>query len=117
MVLLSSFLVLVLMLRMGFLIAGIIKLSTLCSYPGAHAQNGVAKPRHHHILETARVLMLDYSIPPHFWVDSVSTITYLISIHPSSIIQHDYSSLHRFGCVCYVLLAPHEHTKLTVYHV
>jgi hypothetical protein len=49
----------------------------------------------------------------------------LINIQLSSILQGgipferlcgktpDYSSLYLFGCVCYVLLAPHEHTKLT----
>jgi hypothetical protein len=49
----------------------------------------------------------------------------LINIQPSSTLQGgipfehlygktpDYSSFHLFGCVCYVLLAPHERTKLT----
>jgi hypothetical protein len=49
----------------------------------------------------------------------------LINIQPSSALQgdipferlsgktSDYSSLRIFGCVCYVLLIPREHTKLT----
>jgi hypothetical protein len=69
--------------------------------------------------------MIASSVPPHFWVEAVSTATYLINIQPSSALQggipferlcgktSDYSSLHLFGCVCYVLLAPHECTKLT----
>jgi hypothetical protein len=69
--------------------------------------------------------MITSSIPPHFWTEAVSTGTYLINIRPSSAIQGgipfehlcgktaDYSSLHLFGCVCYVFLAPREHTKLT----
>jgi hypothetical protein len=95
------------------------------SCPSAHAQNGVAEHKHRHLLETARALIIASSIPPHFWAEAVSTATYLINIQPSSVLQDgipferfcgktlDYSSLHLFGCVCYVLLAPRERTKLT----
>ena len=49
----------------------------------------------------------------------------MINIQPSSALRGaipierlcgkapDYSDLRLFGCVCYVLLAPGEHTKLT----
>ena len=96
------------------------------SCPGAHAQNGVAERKHRHLLETARVLMIVASLPPHFWAEAVSASTYLINIQPSTALQGgiptecltgrspDYSSLRMFGCVCYVLLAPRERTKLTV---
>jgi hypothetical protein len=62
--------------------------------------------------------MIASSVPSHFWVEAVSTSTYLINIKPSSALQGgipfehlcvkmlDYSNLHIFGCVCYVLLAP-----------
>jgi hypothetical protein len=94
------------------------------SCPCAHCQNGIAEHKHHHILETQRALMIASFIPPHFWVSFVSTVTYLINIQPSSALQGgisfdhlcgmmpDYSSLRLFDCVCYVLLAPHERTKL-----
>jgi hypothetical protein len=97
--------------------------------PGAHAQNGVAERKHCHLLETSRALMIASSVPPHFWDEVVFTATYLINIQPSSALQggipferlcgktSDYSSLHLFGCVCYVLLAPRERTKLTALSV
>jgi transposase InsO family protein len=99
------------------------------SYPGAHAQNGVAERKHHHLLETARALMIVSSIPPHFWAKAVSTATYLINIQPSSALQGgipferlcgktpNYSSFRLFGYVCYVLLAPRERTKLAAQSV
>jgi hypothetical protein len=98
---------------------------TQFSYPGAHAQNGVAERKHRHLLETARALMISSSVPPHFWAKAVSTATYLINIQPSSALQggitferlygktSDYSSIRLFGCVCYMLLVPRERTKPT----
>jgi hypothetical protein len=99
------------------------------SCPGTHAQNGVAERKHRYLLETARALMIASSVPPHFWAEPISTATYLINIQPSSTLQGgipferlcgktpDYSSLRLFGCVCYALLAPREHTKLTAQSV
>jgi hypothetical protein len=73
--------------------------------------------------------MITSFVLPHFWVEAISTVTYLINIQPSSTLQggipfehlcnkmSDYSSLCLFGCVCYVLLAPRERTKLTTQSV
>ncbi|WVZ63397.1 hypothetical protein U9M48_013032 [Paspalum notatum var. saurae] len=86
--------------------------------------NGVAEHKHHHLLETARALMLAFSVPPHFWAEAVSTATYLINIQPSSALRGgiplerlcgkapDYSNL-----LFFVLFAPHERTKLTAQSV
>jgi hypothetical protein len=68
--------------------------------------------------------MIASSVPPHFWVEIVSTATYLINIQHSLAFwggipferlcgkTSDYFSLRLFGCVCYVLLAPRGRTKL-----
>jgi hypothetical protein len=99
------------------------------SCPGAHAHNGVTECKHCHLLEAAHALMIASSVPPHFWAEAVSTVTYLINIHPSSALQGgipferlcgntlNYSSLRLFGCVCYVLPAPRERTKLAAQSV
>jgi hypothetical protein len=95
-------------------------LEKVFSYPGAHAQNGVAERKHRHLLEMAHAMMLAASLLPHFSTKVVSTSTCLIIIQPSAALQGaiplerlfahspDYSALHLFGCIFYVLLAPRE---------
>jgi hypothetical protein len=99
------------------------------SCPGAYAQNGVVERKYWHLLETAHTLMIASSAPSHFWVEVVSTAIYLINIQSSSALQYgipfeclcgktpDYFDLRLFSCVCYVLIAPHERTKLTAQFV
>ena len=74
-------------------------------------------------------MMIAASLPPHFWAEAISTSVYLINLQPSAALQGgvpferlfdrspDYSMLRLFGCVCYVLLAPRERTKLTAQSV
>jgi hypothetical protein len=99
------------------------------SCPSAHAQNGVPERKHRHLFETTRAMMITSSLPPHFWAEAVSTSVYLINIQPSAALQGgiplerlsgrspDYSMLRLFGCVCYILIASRERTKLTAQSV
>ena len=47
-------------------------------------QNGVAKSKHRHLVETARSLLLSASVPSEFWGEAVLTIVTLINTIPSS---------------------------------
>jgi hypothetical protein len=89
-ILLLSCLVLALMLKMGLL-----ALSTII------------------FLKTAYAHMLGSSVPPHFWVETISTATYLSNIQPFTVLQGvipferlcvkipEYSSLRLFYYVLY----------------
>jgi hypothetical protein len=95
------------------------------SCPGAHAENGVAERKHHHLIEIARSLLISSFVPSHFWGEVVSTAVYLINRQPSSKLSGkcpdevlfgtppSCDHLRVFGCTCYVLLAPRERTKFT----
>jgi hypothetical protein len=94
------------------------------SCTGAHAHNAVVECRHHHLLETALALLLTSFVSLHFWAEVVSTTVYLVNIQPSIALHgatpleqlfarpSQYSHLHAFGCVAFVLLQSRERTKL-----
>jgi hypothetical protein len=94
------------------------------SCAGTSQQNGGAERKLRHILDTVRALTNATSTPVSFWGEAALTAVYTINRCLSLIIQNttqykrlfgtapNYSLLKVFGYVCFVLLQPHEHTKL-----
>ncbi|KAL0554380.1 hypothetical protein IC582_008299 [Cucumis melo] len=94
------------------------------SCPHTSQQNGRVERKHRQILDSVRGLLLSASCPEKFWGEAALTSVYTINRLPSSVLQNispfeklygtplNYSNLKTFGCACFVLLHPHEHTKL-----
>jgi hypothetical protein len=94
------------------------------SCPNTSQQNGHAECKHKHILDTIRALLLFSSIPELFWGEAALIAIYTINRvpYPTTFNRSsyellyssppDYQSFCIFGCVCFVLLPPHESTKL-----
>uniref|UniRef100_A0A2N9HB99 Integrase catalytic domain-containing protein n=1 Tax=Fagus sylvatica TaxID=28930 RepID=A0A2N9HB99_FAGSY len=91
---------------------------------GTSQQNGRAERKLRHILDTVRALTNAASTPASFWGEAALTDVYTINRCPSPVVENttpyerlfgtapNYSLLKVFGCVCFVLLQPHECTKL-----
>ncbi|XP_016650513.1 PREDICTED: uncharacterized protein LOC107881380 [Prunus mume] len=104
-------------------IPGIIHQTTT---PFTPQQNGVSERKNRQLLEVARSLMLDMSVPHHLWGHAVLSAAYLINRTPNRIpdfkTPHDVFGDHVspvsisklplkvFGCVAYV----HVHVTLDV---
>lgn len=77
-------------------------------------QNGRVEKKHRHILNVARALLFQASLPIKFWGEAILTAAYLINRTPSKLhkslspydIFHeqkpDYGQLKVFGSACYV---------------
>lgn len=98
------------------------------SCPQTPQQNGVAKQKNRHILETARALLHGTYVPNCYWPDAVSTAVYLLNRMPSKVLNFKTPlqvlsshvalpptlmlSPRVFGCVAYVHLHKNQRTKL-----
>lgn len=97
-------------LRSYFATEGIIH-QTSCVY--TPQQNGRVERKHRHILNVARSLMFQASVPIKFWGECVLTACHLINRTPSSVIQGktpyemlfgeapDFNTLRVFGSLCF----------------
>lgn len=76
-------------------------------------------------METARALLVESLVPNKFWCEVTQTAVYLINSMPTPTLKDispyeklfghppSYSHLRVFGCLCFVHLPPHEHTKVS----
>lgn len=88
-------------------------------------QNGVVERKNHHIVETARSLLLSVSVPSAFWGKAICVVVRVINKVPSSVTSDlssfetlygntpEYSYLKVFGSTCFVLLPQVECSKLS----
>lgn len=86
-------------------------------------QNGRVERKHRHILNVARALLFQASLPVTFWGEAVLTAAYLINRTPSSVlngstpyevlngVKPDYKVLKVFGSACYVHRASRDKDK------
>jgi transposase InsO family protein len=95
---------------------------------GTPQQNGIAERKNRHILETARALLIDYSVPQKFWDCAVLMAVYVLNRLPSKITDFNTPlktlatfvtipsvlSLppKTFGCVAYVHVPKNQRSKL-----
>nr|GEW20916.1 hypothetical protein [Tanacetum cinerariifolium] len=88
-----------------------IVLETTC--PHTPQQNGVVERKHRHLLEIARALRFEASLPTTFWGECILTATYIVNRLPSKRINDktpyevlfgqkpEYDHMRVFGCMAY----------------
>ena len=87
-------------------------------------QYGRAERKLRHTLDIVGALLLSTSVPIPFWGEATLTVVYTINRLPTLILDNctphkklfgsvpSYHHLRAFGSTCFVLLQPHERTKL-----
>ncbi|KAJ9553824.1 hypothetical protein OSB04_017869 [Centaurea solstitialis] len=79
------------------------------------SQNGVAERKNRHLLEVARALLFQMTVPKPFWADAIATACFLINRMPSSVLHGEIPMSvlvpgqrlfpiepKIFGCSCFV---------------
>ncbi|CAO2841169.1 unnamed protein product [Amaranthus hypochondriacus] len=96
--------------------------------PNTPQQNGIAERKNRTLLNIARAIMIESSVPTSFWPEAIATANYVTNRLPTKSLSHktpletltlytDSLSLHNlppkiFGCVVYVHLPKQSRTKL-----
>jgi len=95
-----------------------------CKQKGIFGQNGVSERMNRTLLEKTRAMQSMAGLTKSFWAKVVKTTCYVINRSPSTVIDlktpmemwngkpADYSSLHIFGCLVYVMYNSQERLKL-----
>lgn len=63
-------------------------ISHITTPPYTPKQNGLAKRKHRHLVETARCLLNHTNIPLRFWSFAIQTEAYVINCPPTPTLQH-----------------------------
>ncbi len=87
-------------------------------------QNGIAKKKNRHIAEVACTLMVNKSMPHHYWAETIVTTIYIMNKTPTAAMhgmipkekysgrKPNLSHLKVFGCIAYVHVLDELRTKL-----
>ena len=92
--------------------------------PYTPQQNGVAERMNRTLLDRTRAMLRTAGLAKSFWAEAVKTACYVVNRSPSTAIElktpmelwsgkpANYSHLHTFGCLAYVMFNTQEITKL-----
>ena len=91
--------------------------------PHTLQQNGIVERKHQSLLNIARALLFQASLPIHFWADAILTATYILNRVPTSVLHNispykalyhktpSYHFLKVFGCLCFASTLSHNRKK------
>ena len=95
-------------------------------------QNVVVERKNRHLLDAVRTWLIESSVPPKFWLEALTTTTFLINRLSSQVLDYEspyspyfklysrhpsYTNLHFFGCICFMRLPPEERNKISTQSV
>lgn len=94
------------------------------SCPYTPSQNGRAKRKHRHVIETGLTMLFPANLHAKYWLDAFCTVVYIITHMPSPLLDHkcpfellyganpDYGMFRPFGCRVFPCLCDYTTHKL-----